>query len=161
MKRPNLFRKEEETSQLVQKRGRNVPTCLKEREKRPNLFRNEGETSQLVQKREREKLPDLWSNLGQIYLGGQKDRGFQIQRIFQISSNQTSQQTGSLEFPKKKFVHLVYRPVLPSTICMCTVQLALAGQMSARFLHTSAFSSQNRNGAQHPIAPPPLFTPLT
>ena len=37
------------------------------------------------------------------------------------------------EFPQK-LVHLVYCPVLSCIICKCTVQLALAGQMSARFL---------------------------
>ena len=30
-----------------------------------------------------------------------------------------------LEFPQKKLVHLVYRPVLSGLICMCTVQHAI------------------------------------
>ena len=40
----------------------------------------------------------------------------------------------SREFPEKRLVHLVYRPVLPGIISMSTIHLALAGLMLALFL---------------------------
>ena len=42
--------------------------------------------------------------------------------------------------------HLVYCPVLPNIVCMCTVQFALAAQKSSRyFKKTRVYSDINHN----------------